>query len=134
MAWQDISYSSEDIEVVSRSAFLESLRHIYANGGVVLRSFRVVNAADFDHTVRTISCERDYILRTFLTRPSVITSVPELRIEVPFKRPPEFVFLSAFGMEGELTSMLLTGGAYERFRGSVEEARGLSRQFMEALF
>lgn len=39
-----------------------------------------------------------------------------------------------FGVEGDLTHMLLVGGAYERFRGTVEDARALSRRFMEALF
>ncbi|MFO0844664.1 MAG: hypothetical protein U0797_20085 [Gemmataceae bacterium] len=42
--------------------------------------------------------------------------------------------MSAFGVEGDLTHMLLVGGAHERFRGTVEQARSLSRRFMEALF
>ncbi len=40
---------------------------------------------------------------------------------------------SAYEMEGALTATLLQGGAYDRFPGTEDEARVLSRQFMTAI-
>ncbi len=39
----------------------------------------------------------------------------------------------AFEFEGALTQTLLAGGAYTRFKGTEDDARALSRNFIEAI-
>ncbi len=134
MAWEDVAYRGDKLDDPHVTEFLTVLGQIYVNGGVVLRSFRARNEAEFDHALRNDYRGIDQVFAALLTCPSVVAAVPELQIELPLERPPEFRWMSAFGVEGDLTHMLLVGGAYERFRGTVEEGRALSRRFMEAIF
>ncbi len=78
-----VSYRAEVVEGVDVSVLLDSLRHVYANGGVILRSFRAENSSRF----RSSNDERlsgdGEILRMFLTQATVIAALPDLRIEPP---------------------------------------------------
>src|SRR5437868_472977 len=134
MSWEDVVYAVEPLEGQPITELLSTFRQIYVNGGVVLRSFRATNEASFDYALRNDCRGIDHVFQTFLACPSVVPSVPELKIQLPLDRPPQFRWMSAFGVEADLTDMLLVGGAYERFRGTVNEARMLTRRFMEALF
>lgn len=134
MSWDKVSYRAEVVEGVDVSVLLDSLRHVYANGGVILRSFRAENPAVFDQAMTNDFRGTGEILRMFLTQATVIAALPDLRIEPPLKNPPEFRWSSVFGMEGDLTHMLLNGGAYERYRGTVDEARLMTRRFIESVF
>jgi hypothetical protein len=134
VAWEDVAYWVEKLDDPHFTEFLTAFAQVYVNGGVVLRSFRATNGTAFDHALRHDNRTMDQVFGAFLTRPSVASALPELQIHLPLERPPEFRWMSAFGVEGDLTHMLLVGGAYERFRGTVEQARTLSRRFMEALF
>jgi hypothetical protein len=132
--WEDVTYAVEPLDDPRLTDFLTALGQVYVNGGAVLRSFWATNGASFDHALRHHFRGLDHAFRTFLTRPSVVAALPELQIRMPLDRPPEFRWMSAFGVEGDLTHTLLVGGAYERYRGTVEQARTLSRRFLEALF
>lgn len=134
MPWKDVAYTVESLDDTHIKEFLTAAGQIYVNGGVILRSFRATNRAVFNHSLRNDFRGVDHTIQTFLTCPSVVAAVPELQIHLPLERPPEFRWMSVFGVEGDLTHMLLVGGAYERFRGTIEQARTLSRRFMEALF
>lgn len=134
MSWDDVLFRVEEIESTEVSTLLAALRQVYANGNVVLRSLRAENPAAFDHALRIDFQGTEKSLRTILTHATVVAGLPELRIEIPLAKPPEFRWSSVFGMEGDLTHMLLDGGAYERFRGTVEEARWMTRRFMESVF
>jgi hypothetical protein len=134
VAWEEVAYRVEKPDDPPVTEFLTALGRVFVNGGALLRSFRARNKAAFDDALRHDFRGIDHVLRAFLTRPSVVASLPELRIVLPLARPPEFRRISAFGMEGDLTHALLAGGAYERFPGTVNEARASSRGLMEALF
>lgn len=134
MVWEDVTYAVEELNDPDITEFLTAFQQIYVNGGVILRSFRATNGAAFEHALRHDNRTMDQVFGAFLTCSPVVASVPELQIQLPLERPPEFRWMSLFGVEGDLTHMLLGGGAYKRFRGTVEDARGLSRSFMEALF
>lgn len=134
MAWEDVGFRVEPIDAPNVEEFVTAFGHVYANGGVIVRSLRATNETEFDHALRSDTRGIDHVFRATLTCASAVAALPELQIQMPLKRPPKFRWLSAFGVEGELTHLLLVGGAYERFGGSVGRARRLSRRFMEALF
>lgn len=133
MSWEDVAFRVEVIEGPAITALLGSLRVVYSNGGVVLRSLQAEDPTEFLEGVRQASCGAN-TLNTLLTNPSVVRGTPELGIAVPLKHLPDFRWMSAFGMEGDLTHMLLNGGAYEKFRGTVDEARLMTQEFMESVF
>jgi hypothetical protein len=132
--WEDVSYAAEPVEAPEAAEFLRVLGQTHVNGGGLLRILRPHDEAAFDHALRNDFRGVDHALKTLLTRPSVAAGLPELQIPTPLETSPHFDLMSLLGMEGELTQMLLVGGAYERFRGTIDEARALSRRFMEALF
>jgi hypothetical protein len=134
VSWEDVTYDVEPLDNPHITEFLTAFGQVYVNGGVILRSFRATNEAAFDHALRHDRRTIDQVFGASLTCLSVVASLPELQIRLPLERPPEFRWMSALGVEGDLTHMLLVGGAYERFRGTVEQARTLSRRFMEAIF
>jgi hypothetical protein len=109
-------YTAETLDDPHITEFLTALGQTYGNRGVVFRSFRATNEAAFDDALRHDRRTIYQVFGAFLTRPSVVATLPELQIRLPLERPPEFRWMSAFGVEGDLTHMLLVGGAYERFR------------------
>jgi hypothetical protein len=134
VAWKKVAYTADPVDHPDVKEFLAAVGANYVNGGAVLRSFRATDAAAFDFAVSNQTRGIDHAIQTFLTSPSVVAELPELQIEVPLRRPPGFRLRTPLGMEGDLASMLLRGGAYEDFQGSIEQARSLSRRFMEAIF
>lgn len=130
MAWEDINFVVEPIDSPHIAAFLDAFQKVYVNGGVILRTYR---ANPMVLALWKAAPSVEQTASNFVLCPSVIASVPELQIQVPLKIPLNFRWLSAFGMEGQLTNLLITGGAYERFPGTINEARSLCRNFMEAL-
>jgi hypothetical protein len=133
MPWERVSYVVEPSEGPAVSDLLAAFRGVYLDGSVLFRAFRAVDDQEFDRARRLDFRSLDQTFRTILTRPSVVAALPELQIPDPIEPPPEFRQMSAFGMEGELTALLLAGGASRRFAGTVDEARGLTRRFMESL-
>jgi hypothetical protein len=130
MAWKDINLVVEPIDSPHITALLEAFRHVYANGVAILRTYRPNSMASALWQARR---SIDQTVTEFVFCPSVVASVPELQIEAPPKVLPDFRLVSAFAMEGQLTHMLVTGGAYVRFAGTIDEARSICRNFMEAL-
>ncbi len=133
MAWADVSYREQRITHPAIDAWLTALARVYEHGGGLLRIFEPRDVAVFDHALRLEHRETVEPLGVFLSTPEVSAACPELRIETPPKRPPVFHEVSPYAMEGALTSLLLVGGAYTAFPGTVDEARDLSRRFMETL-
>ena len=134
MAWEDVVYSAEALDNPHITELLKVLADAHVNGGVIFRSFRATDEATFDHALKNYHRPFEKIFEAFLTRPSVVASLPELEIQLPLERLPTFNLMPAFGVEGALTHILLVGGAYKRFQGTVDDARTLTRRFMEALF
>ena len=134
MSWDDVLYRLEALPDRHIDEFIGAFARIYSNGGVVVRSFRAADDAEFDRAIQIDARGVERTALSVVSSPSVINAVPELRIPLPLERPPEFRSTSLFGMEGELTQMLVQGGAYERFPGTVDDARGITRRFMEGLF
>ena len=134
MKWKDLEYRAIDIEESAVDLLLNTMRGLYINGGVIFKCFQPEDDAAFELVASTDLQGMDHIFLTFLSRRSVRKLVPELWPEEQGDQPPTFRYVSAFCMEGHLTHLLLAGGAYKEFNGTVDDARTLSRNFTEALF
>jgi hypothetical protein len=133
MAWADVRYREQRVTHPAIDAWLSALGRVYEHGGGLLRVFEPRDTGVFDHAVQHAHHDPTDPLLAFLSSPEVVAACPELRIETPLKGAPVFQEVSLYAMEGELTYLLLVGGAYTAFQGTVDEARVLSRRFMEAL-
>jgi hypothetical protein len=105
---------------------------MFVNGGAILGCFSPNNPKVFDGEVRN-HFQGGNVFITFLNSPSVKLSLPELDIESPSVELMALRSTVPLVMEGELTHLLLSGGAYKRFDGSVDDARTISRNLMTAM-
>lgn len=133
MTWEEVKYHPVEINSSKIEGFLSSIRKTHVNGGVILACFEADNPIEFDHATFHDLRGADHPFHTFLTSPNVAKTLSDLEIDPPFDPKPEFRHTVALAMEGELTHSVLVGGAYERFRGEMEDARKISRDFMEEI-
>jgi len=133
MSWEDISYHIVEIRSAKIDRLLSTIRQSHVNGGAICACFEADDAATFQNAAFTDMRGADHPYHTFLKSPSVAEALPELKIVRPFNVIPEFKHTVALAMEGELTHVILAGGAYKCFQGSMAEARQISREFMEEI-
>lgn len=133
LAWDHIPFEVEPISAPAVVECLSAFGEVYCNGGALVRSFKYPQNAAFERDLHNHTQNRDHIFRALLSNPFVIAALPELQIKLPLKPAPRFSMLSAFAIEGELTNLLLHGGAYQAFDGTVNQARNLTRGMMESL-
>jgi len=132
MLWSDVHYAEQPLADPRLEAYLAALRPLYANGRVLLRCFQPTDTVAFHSASRHDLRGFDHLLSAFLGAPSIQVFLRELQIPSPLKLPT-FHHYSAYEMEGALTITLLRGGAYQKFPGTVDEARRLSREFVTAI-
>lgn len=133
MGWRDVEY---ELAPTDDPRLLEVIRLVqvsHANGGVVLRLFQPVSDAAFEAAARSDRQGMDHWLRCFLEAPSVSKAVPDLRIPCPLASMPQYTWYGTYEFEGAVTHMLLLGGAYRSAGLNEEDARAVSRAFVDAL-
>jgi hypothetical protein len=133
MAWDSVTYDRTAVHSPKIDRFLDAIRKSHVNGGVIVACFEPDDPAEFDDSARRDLHGVDRCISSFLTRPSVRVAVPELQLPAALDPPPKFGYKGPFELEGQLTQTLLVGGAYRQFDGTVQEARQISRDFVEEL-
>jgi hypothetical protein len=73
------------------------------------------------------------LLAAFLNQPAVKSAVNDVKLASAKAIPPPFRPLGGFEFEGALTEILLGGGAYIGGMTSEDDARRISRAFVDAL-
>ncbi len=120
-------YSLVPIGDTRISRFINEMQKAWSNGGAwiycVEASTPVVNE----------SMEyQDYWIE-FFKSPSLRALLPELKIPDQVSFPKGITSLGRHQFEGMLTDILLGGGAYDKFQGSTDEARQITRECVDAL-
>lgn len=133
--WENVIYQVETLDDPRITKFVDEMTKIYVNGGVILRSFKAVDEAEF-RASHNVNYSLDRMLEILLNNNTVKQSLfdSEAGCSLRLERSPKFRWDNVFSIEGQLTYSLLTGGAYERFSGTIDEARRLSRDMVEAIF
>jgi hypothetical protein len=130
--WEQVEYTAEPVSAPAIDAFAGAITRMLANGGLVLQRFAARKPAAFDSAWGYDSVgPPQRILAAFLQRPEVRAALASVQIESA--RTPPFRTLGLFELEGALTGILLGGGAYISGLESEDEARNLSRAFVDAL-
>lgn len=131
MAWKDISYHVVDVKSAKIDRLLSTIRESHVNGGAICACFEADDTAAFKDALFNDRRGADRPYDAFLRSPSVAEALPKLEIATRLGPKTQCKHTVALAMEGELSHTILVGGAYERFRGNMDEARQISRDFME---
>jgi hypothetical protein len=129
-SWTHVEDSSSLRRVGAIDAFLAEVSRQYVNGGCLLYRFETLDPALLNFA-QAGGVSR--LLAAFLDRPAVKNALNDVKLASAKAIPPPFRPMSSFELEGALTEILLGGGAYIRGMESDDDARRMSRAFVDAL-
>jgi hypothetical protein len=134
VSWKNINYKSVELLHPASLEFIDALKVLYANGDVILRCFEPQDATLFKQAQFKDLQGIDHIIKTFLLSNSVMATLSEvIKMTEKDVQSLSYSWQGAFEFEGALTQTLLAGGAYIRFKGTEDDARILSRKFVDAI-
>jgi hypothetical protein len=116
-------------------ALLDVVRATYVNGGALLGAFTV--RFDGPHSWYWKSQPEGpgvYDFSAFFASQALAEALPELETGDGFRIEANWERTGPFMLDGELTAVLVQGGAYDRFQGPPQEAKRLAMAFCEAVF
>lgn len=122
-------YKQVSVDGPGLTEFLEALAPTRVQGGTHIRRFRWTGGPDswFCGGSNLHAYEN---FRTLLESKAARKAMPQVLEPSPFPvgSPPAFHGLAggALGLDGDLATLLVLGGAYERFRGPQREAKRLA--------
>jgi hypothetical protein len=126
------SYSSPQIDTI-----IHAFKDLYRNGKIILSIFEPVNSEFFDQAYFNDLQGPEHLLRAFLESSSVRDVLSKLAIpfEIPYPLTPmpKYELYSYFELEGAITHLLYSGGAYTSHHYDEKVARNMSRDFVSAL-
>ena len=129
-SWSHIEDSSSLRGVGAIDAFLAEVSRQYVNGDCLLYRFEALDPSLLNFA-QAGGFSR--LLAAFLNRPAVKNALNDVKVTSAKAIPPPFRPLGSFEFEGALTETLLGGGAYIRGMDSEDDARRISRAFVDAL-
>jgi hypothetical protein len=133
MGWRDVEYDLAPADEPRLQIVAHLVQASHVNGGAILRIFKPTSDPAFDAAARSDLQGMDHLLRCFLEAASVREAIPDLRIPFPLTPMPQYTWYGSFEFEGAITQLLLAGGAYKSAGLSEEQARTISRGFVDAL-
>jgi hypothetical protein len=133
MGWRDVEYELVPTADPRLQGVTQTVKSSHVNGGAILRVFQPRSDAAFDSAARSDLQGIDHLLRCFLEARSVREAVPELKIPNPLTPMPKYTWYGTYEFEGAVTHLLLVGGAYQSAGLNEEQARSMSRAFVDAL-
>jgi hypothetical protein len=128
--WAQLEDSSSLRRVVAIDAFLGEVSRQYANGGCLLYRLEALDPSLLNFAQAGGSAR---LLAAFLDHAAVKSALHDVKLASAKANPPPFRPLGSFELEGALTQILLGGGAYIPGMESEDDARRMSRAFVDAL-
>ncbi len=128
--WQEIRYRQIPFADTRLDSYRNALGSIYVNGGSDFAVFEATNRDDFLSAYQFDHCGFHTPVGGLLSQAAALLA--------PFSgggRPQDVEILQQGGcqFEGVLADVLLNGGAYERWKGSVEDARKHAAEAVSAI-
>src|SRR5688572_20158063 len=123
----------EDSSTLRRASaidvFLATVSGQYVNGGCLLYRFEILDAS-LHNFAQAGGFTR--LLTAFFNHAEVKRALKEVQFAAAKTVPPLFRPMSSFEFEGALTEILLGGGAYIGGLASEDDARRITRAFVDA--
>ncbi len=136
MDWEDIAYTQVNFHHTDIQRYLDEINHLYTNGGAILMCFKPQDTESF---IKAQSSSTnaikglDHLLKTFLVSNTVLpTLAKEICATSKDVEALQYSVYGAYEFEGALVDILLTGGSFNRFAGTEDDARQMARAFVDA--
>ena len=125
--WDEIQYREIDFVDNRIEDYCAALKGIYLNGNAKFAAFEATSRDDYFSASHYDHRGFEVQIRTFLSYPTV--ELPFIDVDgLPYGSPAEVSVVHQGGcqFEGLLADVILGGGAYEVWKGTVDEARVLA--------
>lgn len=117
---------------------LSALRETHMNGGALLAQFAVQYDGPLNWFTRRpppgASGGDQHDFSAFFASTAVALALPELRLFDGLSRDPAWAWTGPFILDGQLTELLVNGGAYTCYKGPAKQAKQLAVAFCDAIF
>ncbi len=130
MEWLNISDRITETSSPSVACITDAICKTHVNGGMRIGCFSPVDSHELQVEAASSSNAIEYQISSLLESSAITDRWPDTACLAPL--PP--LSLSTFGsyaLEGEITELLLSSGAYKHSELSPESAKTLSSQFIE---
>ena len=130
--WEAVRYRLVDVDDDRINAVTTAVARTHVNGGMIVGCIAPCLAHEFD---AAMSFDRDGEWRpaqSVLTHPIILEIDPKLRIDTDVSTL-SFARLGRYALEGEITQIIRSNGAYRKSDVADEDARNMSRNFVDAL-
>ncbi|GGU51343.1 hypothetical protein [Lentzea flava] len=124
-----ITWARVEVSAPALDRYLEQLAATHVNGGYLIGRWRAV-----EHPGTVVRVDSGH-LRSFFDDQVVRDGLSELRIPAPLTDALGFEpqWAGSLCLDGVLAGLIVTGGAYERYKGPAAEAKALAVAAVEAL-
>jgi hypothetical protein len=132
--WKTVEARQIDDVPTEVETYLTELRRVNVNGGAEFARFRVSGSKHFDWFATRNRWDEMAFCQQILVHPSVCAALPAVTKDARLDDTVAFEWSSSLTLDGELAGGLLSGGAYEKFKGTAREAKDLGARVCQALF
>ncbi|HMW02816.1 MAG TPA: hypothetical protein PKE58_21945 [Acidobacteriota bacterium] len=123
----ELSQSRINLETPQAQALFDALQGVYGNGAVILCCLKSTEISSLMNN--SWLSVPELVISQFLKSQTVKQAVPELKVDDELMLPALHP-LNSYELEGSLTQILINGGAYTQWESSEDEARSLTRNFL----
>ena len=131
--WKNSIFAARARNLPPLTAFLAIARSAFVNGGVEFACFSVADNPTLDWFISRNRINEVGFLKHLLTSDAFQSALPQVKPPEALK-PIEWSESSSYALDGDLASLIKTGGAYESYKGTGHEAKKLAQHACEALF
>jgi hypothetical protein len=132
--WKTITFIPFSLNSKVKDDMVAKIESILVNGGCIFKSFKITENKVFDWFVSRNRLDEANFFSEFLTAKEVTAELEDYIGKIYVDRLDKLEWGNAFTLDGELASLLVTGGAYERFQGTPKAAKNLAFQFCKELY
>jgi hypothetical protein len=136
-SWTALEWTAAPIADPALDHYLELVRATHVNGGCLFGRWR---AGGYSDTTAWFAARNRYeeyeLLRLLFDSDAVRSGLADLRIPNDLDRVPGGLteqWAGALCLDGILAGVVVTGGAYKRYRGPASEAKAVAALVVEAL-
>jgi hypothetical protein len=131
--WQEIQYREIPFSEIRLSNYSDALGSIYLNGRSDFAAFEAVNRDDLFSAYQCDHCGSRIPVEGLLSQAALFPQFSGGGLPYGSPKDVEITHMGGCQFEGLLADVLLGGGAYEGWKGSVVDARKLASEAVAAI-
>jgi hypothetical protein len=129
-----IQISSVSFQNEALNKFLAQVRQSHSNGGAYLTVFELESDPVFDWFASRGRLAEDGLLDWLLLNSAIRSALPEVYMRAPQRIESGLTCCDQFMLDGTLSRILYSGGAYSKIGGDGRNEKALALSVCEAMF